>query len=89
MTLVGRIQTPRQATGKSAVSRQSSLLTCLFYLIANKQDLIDRAVSLDTIAAKLGIAKTKIVRGSALLNEGVFETLNLLLKDIFEQRSLS
>lgn len=58
-------------------------------IFANKQDLTDRAVSLDTIAAKLGVAKTKIIKGSALLNEGVFETLNLLLQDIFEQRSLS
>jgi small GTP-binding protein len=49
-------------------------------VFANKQDLVDRAQSVEVISSKLGVPLTSIVKGSALLNEGVFEVLDRLLE---------
>ncbi|MHA2052151.1 MAG: ADP-ribosylation factor-like protein [Candidatus Hodarchaeales archaeon] len=49
-------------------------------VFANKQDLVDRAQKIEIIAEKLGIPERSIVKGSALLNEGVFVVLDRLLE---------
>jgi len=60
----------------------SKLFKLPFIIFANKQDLVERVQSIKSIAEQLEVPKEKIIKGSALLNEGVFETLDKLLDEI-------
>lgn len=60
----------------------SKLFKLPFIIFANKQDLVERVQNIKTIAEQLEVPKEKIIKGSALLNEGVFETLDRLLVEI-------
>ncbi|MHA1213763.1 MAG: ADP-ribosylation factor-like protein [Candidatus Hodarchaeales archaeon] len=51
-------------------------------IFANKQDQVEKAVSVDVIAERLKYPQSKIVKGSALLNDGVFDVLDRLLDEI-------
>ncbi|MFW9854896.1 MAG: ADP-ribosylation factor-like protein [Candidatus Thorarchaeota archaeon] len=60
-----------------------SLLFKLPYIIfANKQDIVKRAQSINFIAERLQVPEEKIVKGSALLNKGIYEVLDGLLDEI-------
>ena len=60
----------------------SRLFKIPYIIFANKQDLVDRAQSIDSIAERLQVPKDRIVMGSALLNKGIYETLDKLLDEI-------
>lgn len=63
----------------------SRLFKLPYIIFANKQDLVDRALSIDSIAERLMVSKDKIVMGSALLNKGIFEALDKLLDKIVSE----
>ena len=60
----------------------SKLFHLPIVIFANKQDLVETAHSVESIADKLDVPASGIVRGSALLNEGVFDVLDRLLEEI-------
>ncbi len=51
-------------------------------VLANKQDLVDRAKSIEFISERLDIQVNKIFFGSALLDEGITEVLDALIAEI-------
>ena len=60
----------------------SKLFHLPIIIFANKQDLVDQAQPVEVIAEKLDVPVTTIIRGSALLREGVFEVLDRLLDTV-------
>ena len=60
----------------------SKLFQLPFVIFANKQDLVEKALSLELIAQRLNVPIEKVIRGSALLGEGVFEVLDHLIEEI-------
>lgn len=58
----------------------SKLLNIPYVIFANKQDVIDDAESIEVIAERLNVPINTIVAGSALLDEGVYVTLDRLIE---------
>lgn len=60
-----------------------------FIVFANKMDLVDERIDIRFISKKLELHPNKIVFGSALLNSGIFEGLDLLIAEILRPSSNS
>ncbi len=65
----------------------AKILNLPFICYANKQDLVDRAKSLEFIANRLVINQNLIIPGSALLNDGIYEVLDGLIQIIEDEES--